>query len=145
MYLAAVISLAVLASAPSACSIPVASCTSADGVQSYYDGSNGAVVLFSDHPFLGDGNQGYEFVVAECGSRQALSITRPLENNDTYYAAEALILDAVYDEEPQTLRALARQIERLGVEASVGQLPAAHCGCTLPSLPVPEFHCPVDY
>lgn len=102
-------------------------------------------MLFSDHPRLANGDQGFEFVVAECGSRQSLSITRPLENNDTYYAAEALILDAVYDEAPQTLRDLARQIERLGVDARVGQLPAGHCGCTLPSLPVPEFHCPVDY
>lgn len=141
------ISLAAAASASSAgaCTAPVAWCESGNGVVSYLDGSNGSVVMFSDHPRLSDGDQGYEFVVAECNSRQSLRITRPLEGNDGYYAAEGLLADAVFDEAPQTLRALARQIRRLGVEARVAQLPAGHCGCTLPSLPAPEFTCPQDF
>lgn len=125
--------------------MPVTSCMSDNGVPSYLDGSNGSVVLFSNNPRLANGDQGFEFVVAECGSRQSLAITRPLEDNEAYYEAETLIVNAVYDDAPQSLRDLARQIEQLGVDARVAQLPAGHCGCTLPSLPAPEFSCPTDF
>lgn len=139
---AALISTAVLAApAAQACSIQPQSCGVPGGV-AYLNGENGAVVSFLE--YVADTER---HVVTECTTRSSLRITHPGDDADqaAYWAAEEVLIEAVYDDEEQTLRQLQRQITRMGVEVERFTLPAGHCGCDLPTMPRPPSNCPVDF
>jgi len=141
MRSALIITALLAAPAASACAIQPQSCTIPGGGVAYLDGFNGAVVVFSEYA-----NEAERFVVTECNSRSSLGIVPPSGDDwSAYWAAQATISDAVFDEADQGLRDLADQIRQTGVETQVFTLPDNHCGCDLPRMPVPRSNCPADY
>ncbi|MEJ6392251.1 hypothetical protein V8J82_03235 [Gymnodinialimonas sp. 2305UL16-5] len=144
MKRAALISLAGLAApAAQACVVEVQSCYPAADVHAEYGGHRDSVVLFSEY---GPGDA-HRSVVVECRTRQALSV-QPDNPDDwgRFWDAEGIMSDAVYDDAAQTLRQVARQINRqTGIEAQLFTLPGSHCGCDLPAIPPPPTHCPADF
>lgn len=143
MHRAAIISLAALAvpGAANACAIQPQSC-GVPGGTAYLNGENGSVVSFIE--YIGEDEH---YVVAECTTRSSLRISSPGLDADrgTYWDAQALLEDAIYDTAPQSLRDLARATRRLGVRTEHFTLPASHCGCDLPAMPRPPANCPADF
>lgn len=119
---------------PQSCGVP--------GGVAYLNGQNGSVVSFTEYAFEQE-----QYVVTECNSRSSLRITRPAGDADpaTYWEAESVLESAIYDEAEQSLRSLARQVGRMGIEADLFTLPVGHCGCDLPSIPREPSNCPADF
>lgn len=132
----------VCAGAAQACVIMPQSCGIAGGGEAQLNGSNGAVVLFRE---ISPGAE--RSVVVECTSRAALAITAPDTNDySDYWDAGAIMDEAVFDDTPQTLAQVARQITReTGLATEQFTLAADHCGCDLPNIPRPQSNCPVDF
>lgn len=130
------------AGAAQACAIQQQSCEIPGGGLAFLDGHNGSVVLFTE--------VGADFrtaVVTECNSRQSLAISeRDAPDVNTFWDAERIMSEAVYDDAEQTLSALSRQIrQQTGVATERFTLAANHCGCDLPNMPRPPSNCPTDF
>lgn len=143
MMRAAIISVAMLAvpGTVQACAIMPQACEIAGGAEAHLNGSNGAVVFFRE---LAVGVE--RTVVVECTSRAALAVTAPTTSDfDDYWAAENIMEIAVFDDAPQTLSQVAREItQETGLSTQRFTLAAGHCGCDLPNMPRPQTICPQD-
>jgi hypothetical protein len=132
----------VCAGAAQACVLEPANCGLPGGGTAYFNGSNGSVVTFTEV-----GGDVQRHVVAECGSRSSLAIIDPerSDRDQAYWDAADLIEAAVHDDAETSLRALRRQIQRMGIETELFTLAGNHCGCDLPNIAPPPSNCPVDF